>query len=90
VRRVIWTVEARANLAGIRAYISQFNPLAARRLATGIVTAADSLEDHAERGRRIRGTVRELSAIYPYLIRYQIEDDRVLILRVRHGARRPE
>ena len=33
--------------------------------------------------------MRELATIPPYLIRYRVLDDRVLILRVRHGARRP-
>ncbi len=89
MRRVVWTAEARTSLAGVSAYVEQFNPLAAQRLATKIVAAADSLADHPERGRRIRTGVRELTIVYPYLIRYEVRDDAVMILRVRHGARRP-
>lgn len=33
--------------------------------------------------------MRELIADYPYIIRYRIVADDVLILRVRHAARRP-
>jgi plasmid stabilization system protein ParE len=90
VRRVIWTAGARGDLAGIRAYIGQFNPTAAARFATRLVLAADSLAEMAERGRPIRGGRRELAASPPYLIRYRVAADVVFILRVRHGARRPD
>ena len=41
------------------------------------------------RGRVVPGTqLRETTLARPYLIRYRVEPNRVLILRVRHGARR--
>ena len=89
MRGIVWTPEARANLAGIRTYIAQVSPLAAQRLALRIVAAVESLADNAERGRPVRADVRELTAIWPYLIRYRVEEDTVVVLRVRHGARRP-
>ncbi len=33
--------------------------------------------------------MREQVTAYPYIIRYRIDGDKVYILRVRHGARRP-
>ncbi len=51
------------------------------------LTAAQSLADHAERGRPFPKSRRELTVIWPYLIVYRIEGDDVFILRVRHGAR---
>jgi plasmid stabilization system protein ParE len=33
--------------------------------------------------------MRELTVVYPYVIRYRITVDHLRILRVRHGARRP-
>jgi plasmid stabilization system protein ParE len=33
--------------------------------------------------------MRELISTYPYIIRYHIDGDKVVILRVRHTARRP-
>jgi plasmid stabilization system protein ParE len=33
--------------------------------------------------------MRELVSVSPYIIRYQVIGDDVVILRVRHGARRP-
>jgi plasmid stabilization system protein ParE len=41
------------------------------------------------RGRPVPGTrMREL-IVSPYIIRYQVDRNRVLIVRVRHGSRRP-
>jgi plasmid stabilization system protein ParE len=33
--------------------------------------------------------MRELISTYPYIIRYHIDGDKVVTLRVRHTARRP-
>lgn len=90
MRRVIWTRAARGDLAGIRAYIGQFNPTAAARFAIRLVLAADSLVELAERGRPIRDGRRELAALPPYLIRYRVAGDVVFVLRIRHGARLPD
>jgi toxin ParE1/3/4 len=81
---------ARADLASIRAYIRQFNPIAASRIASQLVAAADSLADMPHGGRPVAGETRELTFAYPYVIRYRVQGDRVEILRVRHGRRRPE
>ncbi len=49
------------------------------------MTAADSLEEFADRGRAADERHRELLAVWPYIIRYRIEAKRVVILRIRHG-----
>jgi toxin ParE1/3/4 len=54
-----------------------------------LVEAAESLMDFPERGRLSRPGRRELATIWPYIIRYRVARDHVLILRVRHGRRRP-
>jgi len=60
------------------------------RLAERLSAAGDSLSFFPDRGRPVRGTgLRELTVVYPYIIRYRITADHVRILRVRHGARRP-
>ncbi|MDR3435493.1 type II toxin-antitoxin system RelE/ParE family toxin [Telmatospirillum sp.] len=59
-------------------------------MATTLIATAQSLEQFAERGRTIKGGRRELVAVWPYVIRYRIEAQTVMILRVRHGARRSE
>ena len=51
--------------------------------------AGDSLSDFPERGRPLRGPLRQLTTVRPYLITYQTGVDPIRILRVRHTARRP-
>lgn len=82
-------MEATSALAGVYAYIVEFNPSAARRLTMRLRTTADSLADYPERGRLIRPGVRELTTVRPYLIRYEVAEHMVRILSIRHGARRP-
>ena len=90
MRRVVWTDEAVSNLENIAAYISDFSPLAAQRMALRINAAGDSLVDYAERGRAIGGGRWELVTVPPYLIRYRIEGDMIAIIAVRHGAQEPD
>ena len=87
MRRVVWTDEAASDLDGIQAYIGQFNPLAAQRLGARLIATAATLVQHAERGRLTRNGLRELTIIHPYLIRYRVERDVVVVLRCWHGAR---
>lgn len=87
MHRVVWSRRAQSDLIGIRDYIGQFAPLAARRFALRLVTAADSLAEHPLRGRVLGNRRRELVAIAPYLIRYRVVGEIVEILAIRHGAR---
>jgi toxin ParE1/3/4 len=89
VRRIVWTPQARVNLQAIHAYVAFFNLYAAQRLATRLIVAAESLADFPERGRSMARGHRELVAIAPYRIRYFLENDDVVIVSVRHGAREP-
>ena len=88
--QVVWTRGAALELRAIRAYIDQFSPLAAQRMAARLVQAVRSLETLPDRGRPISRGRRELAVIAPYLIRYRHEGGRVVILEIRHGAREPE
>ncbi len=90
LRRVIWTAEAVANLDSIFNYVAGFNAPAAARFAQRLQTAANSLVEHPERGRSASRGLRELATIHPYLIRYRFSDHAVVILRIRHGAQRPD
>lgn len=87
---VIWSLAAIVDLQDIRGYIGAFNPAAAQNTAGRLISAGNSLVDFPARGRPVPGTdLRELVVVYPYIIRYRIAGDDVLILRVRHGRRRP-
>lgn len=88
--RVIWSPAALREIEHIYRYIARFNPHAAPDMAGEILAAGDSLERLPYRGRAVPGTgLRELTIVYPYIIRYRVAAGHVRILRVRHGARRP-
>jgi toxin ParE1/3/4 len=86
---VVWTSAALRHLAAIKNYIKGFNPSAAREVAASLKASGDSLGLFPHRGRAVPKTsFRELVSTYPYVIRYAIEGDTVVILRIRHTARR--
>jgi addiction module RelE/StbE family toxin len=89
VAEVVWTRRALADLTAIHAYVQQFAPLAAQRLALRLRGVADSLGEQPERGRSVGSGRREIVTVRPYLIRYRIVRDQVQILTIRHGARWP-
>ena len=87
---VIWSLSALKDLQRIRDYIALFNPSAGRGMAKEIVAKAESLINFPYRCRALRSSdLREASIVHPYIIRYRIETDRVVILRVRHSSRKP-
>ena len=58
-------------------------------MAARIIEVGNSLGNFPSRSRAVPGMqLRETTLARPYIIRYRVEHDRVLILRVRHGARR--
>lgn len=90
LRRIVWTDEAIAHLEAIVAYISAFNPAAAARLGERLIAVADSLAEFFERGRDAGDGRREMTTVCPYVLRYRVEGERVVVLRIRHGARDEE
>ena len=89
MRAIVWTDEAVGHLEAIVSYIAAFNPAAAQRLGQRLVALADSLAEFSERGRDVGGGRREMTIVPPYVLRYRIDGQRVIILRIRHGAQRP-
>ena len=83
--RIVWTRRALVQLELIRTYVAQFDPEAAQRLAKRLIEAGNSLEAFPERGRPTSRGRRELATIPPYLIRYKIDGDRVVIGDIKHG-----
>lgn len=84
-----WTEEALEQLSAIRGYVGEFNPAAARRLVERLQSAAESLAVFPAKGRPGCHGTRELPSIRPYILIYEVQGDRVLILRIRHGRQRP-
>ena len=87
MRKIVWTDEAIGHLEAIVAYIAAFNPAAATRFGERLIEVADSLANFPERGRDAGEGRREMTTVRPYVLRYRIEGDRVVILRIRHAAR---
>ncbi len=87
--RVVWAVRAENDVDCIIAYIRQFDPMAATLMAVQIRALAESLTEFPERGRPASDGVRELTNVRPYVLRHRVIEDVVLIVRVRHGRRRP-
>jgi toxin ParE1/3/4 len=88
--RIVWTQTALRGMWRAYEYLMDFNPQAAVHLAESLLAAGDSLVNFPHRGRPVRGTnMRELVTVSPYIIRYRVTADTVIILRVRLGSRRP-
>ena len=87
--KVVWLNEAIDQLDLTVAYIELFDPIAAERIGDRLFTLGQSLADFPERGRPAGNGARELVTVPPYILRYQIDDQGVSILSIRHGARRP-
>ena len=86
---VIWLNRALDDVAAIGRHIGQFDSAAATRMQGRIQAAGNGLQTFPDRGRRVRGTLRVLVHVRPYLIYYRRKGELVRILFVRHGARRP-
>jgi plasmid stabilization system protein ParE len=87
---VVWTLAAASGIQRAHDDIADFNPRAAMHVAETLRAEGDSLVNFPHRGRPVPGTnMRELVTSYPYIIRYRINGDEVVILRIRHTARRP-
>lgn len=86
--KIVWTEEAVEHLEAIVTYVSVYDPAAAGRLAGRLIEVADSLSEFPHRGRDAGDGKREMTSVWPYILRYRVEGETVFILRIRHGARR--
>ena len=79
------------DLDSIRDYIAaQGAPVTAERHAKRLMHAIRNLRLNPHVGRPIGDDMRELTTVPPHLIRYEVVEGVVVILRIRHGARRPD
>jgi toxin ParE1/3/4 len=87
----IWSPEAVADLAALRAYIEQDNPAAAQRVAFHIIHNVETLlPDNPQMGRpgRVPGTRELVIPKTPYIVPYRLVGNTIQVLRILHGARR--
>ncbi len=88
--RLLWSLDAEADLDSITDYIAEDNPQAAVTIRDEIERRLAMLGLRPRLGRRgrVRGTREMVLAGTPYIAVYRVVDDDVLVLRVLHGARR--
>jgi toxin ParE1/3/4 len=87
----VWSPEAIADIASLRAYIEQDDPAAAQRVALHIVRSVETLlSQHPEMGRpgRVPGTRELVIPRTPFIVPYRLQGGTIQVLRVFHGARR--
>lgn len=85
-----WLPAAEGDFDSIVDFIAADNPLAAIEQGDEIQNQVAGLLEHHKRGRagRVKGT-RELVIVRtPFIAAYRITRDRILILRIFHGAQK--
>ncbi|MDP2681962.1 MAG: type II toxin-antitoxin system RelE/ParE family toxin [Deltaproteobacteria bacterium] len=89
-RKVIWSYEAIDDLNALVEYIARDSSFYAAAFTQQIMDISRSLNEFSERGRIVpelgEPTIREL-LIREYRLIYSIEQSRVVILALVHGAR---
>lgn len=88
--KILWSRDALRDLEEAREFITKENAKAAKGMIERIQTLLESLSVHSKLGRvgRVKGT-RELVVIgTPFILPYVIDKQRIIILGVRHAARR--
>ena len=87
---MIWSPAATRQLAAVGRYLeAEAGPATAYRVRNDLRGAAARQSDFPYIGRATSGATRVLVSVAPYLIRYRVTADHVLIVGVRHGAQRP-
>ena len=89
--RIEWSQQAVADLQRISEYIEQDRSLeAANRVSRIMYDAIQTLPIMPYRGRpgRIKDTRELVAGTLPYIVIYQVFDERLLILNIVHGAQR--
>jgi plasmid stabilization system protein ParE len=88
-RRVIFSATASENIVDIAEWIGAESPVAASKVAEEVISKAESLDEMAERGRRLKDVdgieTRQILA-FNYRIIYQIYQSEVVIMTIVHTS----
>lgn len=86
---LIWSLAAQTDLIRLRQFIEPHNPEAARNAAQSLKKAANRIIQHPGIGVRLEGRQdRELFVPFGkrgYIIRYRIDDNAIVILKIWHS-----
>ncbi|MDD5295969.1 MAG: type II toxin-antitoxin system RelE/ParE family toxin [Rhodocyclaceae bacterium] len=85
-----WLADALSDLEGIRLYIAQDSPAAARRVVSEIRRQVQVLREHPLMGRvgLLEGTRELVIGRLPYIVAYRVQGDHADILAVVHTSRK--
>ena len=88
--RLIWTNTAIHDLESVRDDIVEHNPQAAREVGQVILAAVAKLAEFPAIGRmgRVPNTRELVVPGLPFILPYTVDNNRVVILAVIHGARK--
>ena len=87
--RVVWPEKVTAEVDDIADYIEGFDPAAAADIASKLFALGESLAWSPHRGRPAPKGTREMTTVWPYVLRYRVDGEVVTIVHVCHGRRRP-
>lgn len=87
--KVIWRPDALERTDAIAAYIEQFNPYAAAKTYMRLRRLGDSLRSAPRRTRPADGGRRQLGTVRPDVVTYDVAEDEVSVVDIRHSARQP-
>lgn len=88
--KVLWSRDALRDLDEAHEFIAKDNPRAAKGIIERFEALLESLSIHPKLGRvgRVKGTRELVVTGTPFILPYVIDKQRIIILGVRHGARR--
>ena len=88
--RVRYTETALVEVNDIFTYISERNEAAAKRVVARVEQTIQNLDDFPQIAQQADepGVRRMPIGRYPFIVFYTVEGDEIVILHVRHGARR--
>ncbi|WP_342148495.1 type II toxin-antitoxin system RelE/ParE family toxin [Methylorubrum sp. SB2] len=89
--RLRLTTPAARQLDRVLTYIAQHNPQGARNVQERLSDVLNVLLHHPYAGHRTArpGIHRMVVSPYPYAVTYRVMGDEIVVLGVRHTARRP-
>jgi plasmid stabilization system protein ParE len=90
--KVRYAPRARSDLEEIIRYIASDNPYAAERVRDAILDTIELISAYPHAGIKNAVTPEVRSRLvrrYPYRVHYRLRDGELVIIHVRHAARRP-
>jgi toxin ParE1/3/4 len=89
--KVRYTETALREVDGIFAYIADYNVVAAAAVVERVDELVEQLSEfpYLAQETDIAGVRKFPLGRFPYVVYYTVQQDEVIILHIRHGARRP-